>query len=57
MSHSSPIIRGIYPTEEAEADFVEVETFADEAECRAWYTPRVRQTNPKYPQCTQVCAS
>jgi hypothetical protein len=48
-------IRGIYAQdEEDDPEFYEVATFADAAECKAWYTPRIRCTNPKYPECTQI---
>jgi hypothetical protein len=48
-------IRGIYAQdEEDDAEFYEVATFADAAECKAWYAPRIRCTNPKYPECTQI---
>jgi hypothetical protein len=51
----SSVIRGIYAAEEEEdPEFLEVTTFYDAAECKAWYTPRMRTTNPDYPQCQQI---
>lgn len=52
----STVIRGIYAAEdEADPDFVEVETFVDAQEGKAWYSgERQRCTNPEYSQCRQV---
>lgn len=52
----STVIRGIYAAEdETDADFVEVATFVDAQEGKAWYSgERQRCTNPDYSQCKQV---
>lgn len=55
QAHKMSVIRGIYAAEEEEdPDFVEVKTFYDAAECKAWYEPRKRTTNPDHPQCEQI---
>ena len=46
--------RGIYPADEADPEFKTVRTFETSEECVAWYKPRVRCTNPAYPECTQI---
>jgi hypothetical protein len=52
---AKPVVRGIYAAEdEADPEFRQVVTFDTAEECKAWYSSRVRCTNPTYPQCTQL---